>query len=384
MTAYFILLATTAWASFLSNRNVLRNILFLAPTIFIVGFKYEVGFDWHVYVDQFQKFSEIAPGDFFPHFFAFVGFYQQEPFFILLSYVGARILGVYELFYCALFLFFMYSTARLGRLLGSNIAAAFFFIHLFLLFTLEFSTLRQMVSLSVLNLGICFSLEGRGIRGLALLLLSPFFQASSAVFVILFLLVRSKGSVVRVSLTFVLLAALAINAVGFHVLAPLISGVVPDFVASKLTYYAEVRRFDFHLLESLFAITLYFFLAFFLFYNWRSKNRAVKCLSTFSLLLIVIAIAAFAITTVRNRMLYEVITIGSLLIFSPHTRKPLFIRHVLIALGIVFFVASLLKPNSFMYVPYQNYLWFQVLGLDSDGRDRQDRLNAIIRNRDDS
>ncbi|WP_417809963.1 EpsG family protein [Thioclava sp.] len=381
MTAYLFLLSTTAWASILSPGNVVRKVLFFVPTLLIVGFKYEIGFDWHVYARQFQHFSEIPPGEFFENFFIYVGIYQHEPLYVLFSYMGAHILGIYEVFYCALFLLFVYSTARLGKLIDTNTVAAFFVIHLFLLFTLEFSTLRQMVSLSILNLGISFTLEGRKIRGFAFLILSPFFQGSSAIFAIIFLLVGSTRRLMRVLLAFALIVAIAINAIGFTALASLLSGIVPGFLATKLTYYTEVRQFDFNMLETLFAISVYLVLGYFLFVNQKNQNSIVRDLSTFLLVLIAIAIAGFAITTMRNRMLYEIITVAALLLFSPHTKNPIFIRTTVIILGFIFFAASLTKATSFMYVPYQNYLWFQIWELKSDGPDRQDRLNSILRSR---
>ncbi len=381
MFAYIALLATTAWAGILSPRNAMRKILFFAPTFLIVGFKYDIGFDWHVYTEQFETFSQVPPGQFFDDFFVYVGLYAHEPLFVLLSYIGAQTLSIYELFYCVLFLFFVFSTMRLGKVVGTNTPAAFFVIHLFLLFTLEFSTLRQMVALSVLNLGIAFSLEGRRGKGLIFLVLAPLFQVSTAIFVLLFFLTRATRRLARIALVLALGGALVINSVGIAQFASVFSSLLPDIYVAKLTYYTEVRQYDFSMLEALFAIILYLVLGYFLFLNQKSDNHAVKLLSTFLLFLIAIALAGFVITTIRNRMLYEILTVSALLLFSKQTRKPVFIKPAVIALGHFFFAVSLTKPTSFMYVPYQNYLWFQIWGLESDGLDRQSQLESILRNR---
>lgn len=380
MFAYIFLLTTTACASVLSPHNAIRKVLFFVPTFLIVGFKYEVGFDWNVYTQQFQTFAQVRPGQFFDNFFFYVGLYKHEPLFVLLSYIGAQTLGIYELFYCVLFLFFFYSTVRLGKVFGTNAAAAFFVIHLFLLFTLEFSTLRQMISLSVLNLGIAFSLEGRRAKGVVFLVLAPFFHGSAAIFALVFLLTGAVGYAARISLVFALGGVLLINSVGIAQFASLFSIILPEIYEAKMTYYTEVKEYNFNLLEALFAITLYLVLGYFLFLNQKSDSRAIKLLSTFLLFLIAIALAGFTIPTIRNRMLYEILTVSALLLFSKQTRKPVFIKPAVIALGLFFFTVSLTKPTSFMYVPYQNYLWFQIWGLDSDGPNRQSQLTSILQN----
>lgn len=381
MFSYIILLATTAFSSQLSRRNVLRKILFIVPSLLIVGFKYEVGFDWNVYTEQFYTFSQIDFEQFRNNFFSYVILYQHEPMFVLLSYIGAKTLGTFEFLYCLLFIFFIYTTSRIGKVIGANIIAAFFVIHLFLLFTLEFSTLRQMVSLSILNLGIAMILEGNKVRGVAFLLLAPFFQFSSVIFVFFFLVTLATRRLLRIIIIFAFVCALVINVVGIEKLLSVFSSKIPSIFQTKLIYYMQNKLMDFSLLEALFAINLYLLLGYFLFLNRKNVNGNIALLSSFLILLIALAIAGFEFKTLRNRMLYEIIPISALMLFSTQSRQPVFLKPAIITMGVFFFTTSIIKPTSFMFVPYQNYIWFQILDLQSDGEARQAKLKLMLGNK---
>ncbi len=380
MLAYFILLATTAWAGAMSSRNTIRYAIFYVPTVLIVGLKYEVGFDWNVYSSQFAAFSQIPLDRFFYYFTDYVTLYAHEPLFILLSYLGSQLFGTFELFYCVCYLFFIFSITRLGRVLESNYIAAFAIIHLFLLFTLEFSTLRQLIALSLVNLGIAFSIERQRWKGIVFFTIAPFFQGSAAIYVFVFLILISTKQYSKIILSAGFLLAILVSAIGISDFARLFSFALPLSLSAKLEYYTQIREYNFSIAEYLFSITLYLILILFGIKNRKSQNGNIRLLSNFLLFLVAISLAGFAIPTLRNRMLYEIVTIASLLLFANEASKKAVFRLAIIPMGIFFFAVSLTKQTSFMFVPYQNYVWHLMWGLESDGWDRQDRLKWLLRN----
>ena len=381
MLAYFTLLATTAWAGEISHRNVLRYIIFFIPNILIVGFKYEVGFDWFVYTEHFSTFYDMPADTFFRDFWSIVAVYAQEPLYILLSFLGAKTLGSYEIYCCIWFIFFVYSIARLARILSADYVSSFLIIHFFLLFTLEFSTLRQMIALSTFNLGLALTLEGRKLPGLIFLAIAPFIQASTTIFIFVLLIMRATRRVSKLILAVSVISALMVSAIGVDKLAQIFSFIAPALVSQKLTYYAEVREYQFNILEVLFSLKTFSAFALLSQKGRRHDDANLRFLSTFTMYLIFIAIAGFAIATIRNRMLYEIVIIGSLIISSRKMSGIFKIRASILAMGAFFFFVSVVKSTSFMYVPYQNYIWHKMWDLRSDGPERQDRLNWMLRNK---
>ncbi len=379
MLIYVVLLAATAWASLLSRRNVMAKVLFFVPTMFIVGFKYEVGFDWSVYTWQFKNFSEMDFSYFLSNLFNYSNLYQHEPLFIALSYFSSQFLFKYEIFYFISYSFFVFSIVKLSNLLNSNYMASFFIIHLFLLFTLEFSTLRQMISLSFLNIGIFYYLSDRKNKGIFLMIMAPFFQGSTAIFVSVLFFSESTVRIKKIVVTILFLIAVSVKFIGLAKISSYFSGVLPGIYDTKLNYYTQIKIYNFNIFEIIFSSTLYLFIGYFLYKNFNNENYEIRFLSLFLFYLIVLAFVGFSINTIRNRMLYEIIPLASIILFSSKSKNSNFMKPAIISLGIFFFSISLVKPTSFMYVPYQNYIWYNIWEIESNGLKRQSMLNAYLR-----
>ncbi|WP_189641163.1 EpsG family protein, partial [Paramylibacter ulvae] len=284
-----------------------------------------------------------------------------------------------------LFAVFITSFISLGRALGTrNIVAAMIVVHLFVLFTLEFSTVRQLLATSLFNFALASYFNKQRIP-LILFVASVLVQVSAAVYVIAFLF--AIGAPRKIWLTTIVASAgaLALNSISF---LPYVLNFLPSFASVKLEYYFNDRDYSYNTLEQVFFAV--FFIIVVLFANFAqskvTKTDAIK--QKFSstdialklvLFLTLVSLAMFFVNTVRNRMLYELIILVSLIAFIPNLKYARYMRLVLFSFGGVYLAVSMTKSLSYMYVPYQNYIFYSVLGYESDGEERHKELQRFFR-----
>jgi len=382
MAAYLAFYFSNAILALTRRSNYLAVFLFVALNLWFVGFRYEVGFDWEIYKSQFEYFSQVRVSDFFSEFSFFQEKFTHESGFLLLAYIASQIFSTYEMFHLAIFALFFSSVLILARSMGSrNIIASFLIIHLFLLFTLEFSTLRQIAAISVFNIGLSRLLRGGGYLAYGYMIAAPFFHVS-AIMYLLFLL-AANGSSLRVWAYLLPLLALAIviAIAGFSQL-PLVGSL--GSVGAKLIWYFELREVNQNIFEQIFFLTFYPLIAIWAFFNFRKKSLPTGSNALVAKMVFVMAISAlvfFGVNVIRNRILYELVILVSLAAFSDQARLNVYLRPILLSWGAVFLAAALVKPSSFVFVPYQNYVVHEVLNLESDGAERQARLRHIIATR---
>ena len=379
MVAYIVLLLSTALASAISRKNVMRHLVFWPPTIFIVGLKFEVGFDWHVYSERFYDFKAMGLADFVNNFWYIFAVSAQEPVFLIISFVSAKLFISYEIFQCAFYIFFVWSVFRLGNSIGkTNVVAAFCIIHLFVLFTLEMSTLRQMISLSIFHIALSLILKGRTGKSLKFSLLAPFVQASSLMYIIPAYWVGATKRKAKIWIFIAGLAVVVVNAIGFSQVLSAMGGVFPNILASKIEYYANIRTNGFSLSERAFFLVFYIIAIALGWKNRRNSSPQIRYVATLVVYLSILALVGFSIQTFRNRLLYEIVILVSLMLFTKGVRFRSVARMALIPMGLVFFAMSLSQTSSLVYVPYQNYIWYQFMGKESDGYQRQQILRDLI------
>lgn len=377
MTAYLTFCLSHLVLSLTRRSNYAAIFLFIVINLWFVGLHYEVGFDWELYKSQFEAFSTIPPGDFYSAFSFYQQSYGHEAGFLLLSYLAAHVVPTYEFFYLAIFVFFMISVTSLAQSIGSrNLIASFLFIHLFLLFTLEFSTLRQIVAISIFNIGLAAFFNRRVHLGYGLMVSATFFQLSALLY--LFAFVASSGSKRRVWL-FTVPAVLFVTSLSLVSLVDLPFLSVMGTVGAKLVWYFELRekRFSPNVLEQVFFLVFYCLLALWALYNvWKKPGLVAsnEIIAKMILVMCVLALAFFGVNTIRNRIMYEIVVIASLSVFVAEIRLRSYVKPLLFGWGMVFLMVSLLKPTSYVYVPYQNYVIYEVFDLKSDGPERQERL----------
>lgn len=378
MWPYIVLIFITWFSSFLKYQNPLRYFLFFVPTMLIVGFRYEVGFDWPVYTRQFEQFQSIDITEFFPKLSAFVLLYAQEPLFLITSFFAAQIFPVYEIFQFFVYFLFIISIIVLGKAIGSrNIIGAMVPIHMFLLFTLEFSTIRQSIAISFFNIGLAYYLNRS--RSIAILYQgAAIFTQSST---ILYLLVQLWNSSVtkwsRVAILFTSGIAIFLSAGGLE-LIPV--SLLPGFLSQKLDYYMFNRGYNYSIYEQLFFLALFGSIAIIFRRPSNSFNPKIQYLADMVVFLCLFAFMAFWVNTIRNRLMYEIIILSSLISYGPSFKMQRTLQLLLLSSSLIFFIVSVTKSTSFVYIPYQNYLWYKANDIKSDGLYRNDRLRQYLIN----
>ena len=384
MTAYLAFFLSQVILSLTRRSNYAAIFLFLIINLWFVGLHYEVGFDWVLYKDQFEEFSRLQPGEFYSAFSFFQQFYGHETGFLILSFLAAHILPTFEFYYLAVFAFFLVSIISLARTMASrNLIASFLFIHLFLLFTLEFSTLRQIVAISIFNIGLACFFNRRTYVAYSLMVSAAFFQVSALIYLFAFLASNRSNRKVLLYTAPVILFAVSLSFVSL-LDVPFLTAL--GSMGVKLVWYFELReeRFSPNVFEQVFFAMLFCLLASWSFYSIRKKpglSASNKTVAKMIFVMCLLALAFFGINTIRNRIMYEIVILASLSAFVAETRLRSYLKTVLCGWGVVFLTVSLLKPSSFVYVPYQNYAIYEVFDLESDGQERQERLRHELANR---
>jgi hypothetical protein len=382
MATYLAFFFSQAVLALTRRNDYAAWLLFIVINFWFVGLRFEVGFDWFVYKDQFEYLSRMSTDTFLSEFAFLQQFFRHEAGFLLFAFVGSHAFPTYEIFHLFVFGLFFSSVISLARAIQSrNIFASFLIIHFFLLFTLEFSTLRQLLALSIFNIGLNFFFRNRKILALSLMLSAPFFQLSALIYFFVFL--AASGSSLRLWISAIPLALTAafLSLVGLSQM-PGLNTLGP--FGAKLIWYFEYREFDQNIFEQAFFLVFYLFMAIWAIYNVRNSRGAGRANLIVAKMILIFAFAAllfFPINVIRNRIMYELIILASLSAFTNQARLTSYLKPVLVGFGIIFLSASLLKSTAFVYVPYQNYLVYKLLNLDSDGAERQERLFKTISDR---
>ena len=359
----------------------LRNGAVFLISFFFVGFRYEVGFDWPFYKGMFEVFATVDLATFVENTAFYQEIYPAEIGFLLLTYGASQLLGAYEFYQALITLFFLASLYQLGTALGvRNLGFALVAIHLFILFSLEFSTVRQALAIALFNFGLVGLLQGNRLRVVVLFSLAVTVQITSVIYI--FAILFAFGAPRNVWITFV---------IALFLLVPLSSptlilsnlDILPSFASAKLKYYLTERSYGGSLLEISHALSFYFIASWSALRGLRrsADSREAQVLLKFALILAITAILFFYFNTLRNRILYELVIVLSLGAFSPIVRGIRHMRGVLFGFGLVLFLKFLVQSSNYMYIPYQNYLVFQITDTQSTGSERIDRLQKLLQGR---
>lgn len=376
MFPYISLILSTYFAAQLKKSNPFRYIIFFVPTVYFVAFRYEVGFDWTTYKSNFETFQQVGFATVIENIFIYSVLLAQEPLFLLLSAAFANIFASYEVLQATLYLFFVYSVFRLGSALGTrNVIAAFVPIHLFLLFSLEFSTVRQAVAISTFNVGLAFFIKKRKVSGTLIMMVSPLLQGSAMIYILALISASAAGRNVKAGALICLGLLVLMYAVGLDSI-PL--EILPGFLAEKFRYYVQERSYNSHIIEITMFMLLFAWLAYLTYNRHESFSDHHKAASQMLFYLCVIAFVGFSVPTIRNRVLYEVVILASLLSFTPKFVPSESIKRLTHVVGIASFSWALLLQPNYVFSPYQNYLWFSVNGYQSTGQERQQRLRYAL------
>lgn len=372
MLIYLIFLLTIFLVSNSRYLNMrLRTGTVVVLSFLFVGFRYQTGFDWsyyetlydHILQTEFFSLSELLASQ------SLVA--SVEPGFVLTTFLASRLFPQFE-FVAALYtLVLLLSIGKLGSVLGvKNIGMALLFIHLPLLFTLEFSTVRQSLAIAMFNFGLAYYFEKR--RGLSIFFfgLSPLFQISGIMYLAVFFMAIGSRRASRT--VFIGLIATLIVFSTPPMLLKLGSFLPPD-IGAKLDWYVTERAKGGGLIDLGTAFLLLLPTTLITLNLLRKKTHPHDAVTIFRIvaLMSVIALAFVGEQTIRNRLMYEIVILLSLLSFSriypviPHMRK------VLLSFGLIMLALYLFQSSRIMYMPYQNFLVWKALGLQSTAEERQ-------------
>jgi hypothetical protein len=348
----------------------LRTGTVVVLSFLFIGFRYETGFDWTAYKTQYDYILETG----FFSVFELLGIQSLvasvERGFVLTTFFASRLFPAYE-FVAALYtLVLLLSIVKLGSVLGvRNIGMALVFIHMPLLFTLEFSTVRQSLAIAMFNFGLAYYFEKR--RGLSILFfsLSPLFQISGIMYLAVFFMAIGSR---RASLpAFVgLIAVLFVFSMPAILLT--IGSFLPPQVETKLEWYITERAMGGGLIDFGTAFFLLLPATLMTVNHLRKKGHPRDAVTIFRIaaLMSAIALAFVSEQTIRNRFIYEIVILLSLLSFSRIYPIIPYMRMVLLSFGAIMLAVYLTQDSRIMYMPYQNFLIWKAFSIESSGQER--------------
>jgi hypothetical protein len=384
MTVYltfFLALIICASAPRLSSH--FRTQLAFAISFIFVGLRYEMAFDWPYYKEMYGVFASMSSSEFFDNFAQVQLIYPAEPGFLTATFLFGRIFADFEVMQASIYLLFLASFWTLGRQIGTNnFAASLIIVHLFLLFTLEFSTIRQSIALSLFNFGLAFYISKRKALGSIMFLVSALFQLSSLMYVAALMIATTAKRRHYMAVIFGLLFAIPISS---NSILLGIASFLPPLFESKLIYYVRDREVDFNAVEVAFTVVFYTLMIVCAARVDALNGPLMSEKGRYVLRLIsVLSVVAFCFLfehVFRNRIFYEVVILFSLLAFSQVRVSRTWFLAPVFSMGLFFLLASFGRPVSYMYLPYQNYIWNKAIGWEGDGDERAARLSYDLRGR---
>ena len=377
MIAYVAFQASIALCALMPSRAGLRNLAFGTAFLLFVGLRYEVGFDWPIYKDQFSHLTQIELGQLLANLNDLSLLFGQEPGFVALVSLFSAFTPSYEVAQFCFCVLFLISIGMLAQTIGCrNVPAAMFLVCLFLLTTLIFSTARQLVALSIFNIALSFYLRDRRTLAYALAGASMLFHSSTAIYALCAFLPQRAVRRFFPIVVVVGLAASALFLVMGHDMFLLLP--LPALLKAKLEYYFLYRVVQVNPLEQMFSLGM---LGLLLHLGYRNTDHAspeIANVSRMLVLLCLVSLAFFAITVVRNRLFYEAVILAALLVTTPGIAGARLASLGILGAGLLFFLVTMTKATSFMFVPYRNVVLLELgIGQD-DGYERQLRLDALI------
>lgn len=343
--------------------------LFIIAALMFVGLRFETAFDWPVYKSQFEylqaaRFSSDS-------IIAVHELWNHEIGYVVLAFVAANVLPNYEWFQLIVFAFLLASIGFLARSLNEKMEGwALYIILSFLMFSLIMSTMRQCVALSVFNIGLGMFLRGKNAPGAAIALSSLLFHMSGIIYVgILAASLLRIPNKPRNVIVIAAVVALTANVLLYW------TSIFDIGLFARANYYLEQSR-DINFYEVLFFVftmsTVFVFSLLSLsYYEGDPKVIVMRFCAIGS----VLAVALLSVSTIRNRIFYEIVILSAILI--PFYAQAKLFRGALIALSTFFFLAQFTREAAVAWLPYQSALEDR----DGDGHIRQGAVRRMARER---
>ena len=375
MLIYLIFISLLFALNFLSLDKKLQRLgtlLFFILYIFFVGFRFETGFDWLTYRDEFNAIN--FDNNFWNEIVDTAKEYKHEPFYVFSIYIIKFIFRdfFFVIFFTSLFLYYSYK--QLATTFKINVNSLVFIILLFSLFTVHFSVIRQSIALSCFNLAIVAWQNKRKKKIYIFLLLSFLFHFSSIIYISLLLLsillskVKSTATLLKIYFSTFF--------IGF-ILPRIITFDNSTRIGNKINHYLNYDTTG-NLGEIVFNLVLYFGVLIFLYSLRKKVSKNLNWMTHFINLSVLFSLIFFTINPIRNRIFYELCTIISVyfLIFKKsHYWYRDFKMMFLNSLGAILFMASILKFYSISFIPYQSYFQLWIFNDSGNGEARQEFIH---------
>jgi EpsG family len=361
-------------------RNQAKLPYFLLFMVF-VGFRFETGYDWPVYKDQFEITRLEEFWSIWDSVLAQQIINNQDLGYLIISFLGSKLFGSYELFQSAIAAFFILSVFRLGKALGHpNVILAITIASTLIMLSLEFSTLRQCLAISFFNFAICCFLDKRLWQSAFWACLAISTQFSAAIYVVIFLI--SVFTNKRIVLATVI-GGVSVFAITLLVNSGIGLSILPANSLLKLQSY-QGQNYDGGIFVDLFffllAITVICYCLYLPKVN-HTKSEHVLILRKFTIFSALLMLMFLGLPTIRDRIAYEMAILFGFLAAWPEKQLQylaLMSRAAFVLLGTTYTANLLLGDKGLPFIPYQNYLVYQFYGLPSDGRARVDRTIELL------
>jgi EpsG family len=376
MLTYYLYLAVCLFvAAFLRPQRLLP--LFILGVFLFVGFRYETGYDWPVYKEQFDLSRDVPITDIVGASLDIQRTTNQDLGFVILTFLFAQFSPSYEFLQAFVTAFYLYSVLTLSRTLGvRNVALVLAICSCYLLLSFEFSTVRQCLATSMVMLGVSFALRKAWARSFIFFTVPLFIQISSGLYVVAFLFALRSNQKILLSTVGGIVSALALNAV-------FVTGILTPFLPAnlqlKITYYQEyyyggnaLQVLAFHFILSF--CTLIYCLHFLLKSEFQDRRSAI--LARTVVFLSLISFAFIFQTTVLQRISYFQF-IAFTLFVSISSLKSFWTnwaRSGLVLMGLTYSSSILFGRYALPFTPYQNYVLYSAMEWQSDGLARNDQM----------
>lgn len=364
-------LVIVGWYAFFSSNSKISIILLFVFSALFIGLRFETGFDWPVYKEEFQILRSVDIS--LESIMRYSSYFQHEFGYVALVTLSSKILLDYEQFQLLVYILLFVSLLSVSKALKvRSFSDSFFIIVSFLMFTLMMSTMRQCVAIAMINFGVSFFVREKVFKSLFFALLALSFQISSGIYILVFFAastLKFKGG--RLTFIYAALGAVIVSvAVNY----------IPVFelpIINKLNIYVS-REFSSNIYERIFFITINVVALFHSVAMLKRASKKDKFIYRSISIMSAASIALLPITTIRNRIFYENIILYSFVLYNSPYRTNAF-KYLISVLGIVSFASSIVKQSRIAFIPYQNYVVFSVTGEQGDGYSRQQQVYAIHR-----
>jgi len=331
----------------------------------------ETGFDWLVYKDIFDRFTD---GISWEKISQIQLQSSQDLGFLILLGILAQWSPNYEFIQAIFTLFFLYSFLKLtSEIQGARPALALAVFLSFFLLSVGFSTVRQALAMSFFNMGLYYFFRGRSpLYIYSFFIAAIFIHLSATAYIAIFIASRIYQKLIgRISLlshiVFSGILFLALPLIFFSTLA-----LFPQ-VLSRVAYYENISLTNNINLFSIAFAAVLFLTGFVVSFKRQVRSEDFDKFIVFGNMIAIFSSISFAsifFLTLRDRLAYELILLFSIYVSTHLSRINFMSMCAVMVFGLFYQFAILQPPRDLAFVPYQNSLILFISGSESTGFQR--------------